>query len=384
MYTSNHQNKIKVFLINQKTSWLTLPWRDIYLRVLMIKKRIFISSKKNDLKSVHKLQNHLINCNEAKVILINEIIHKICLYYSNYKQTYVKTKISQLDRFNILHSIFSKKIHFNKTLNTITKEVKQSLFYYSIKPVFEARLFKQLYQRYNNNELQNLNINLSQNNLLIKNIVKRLTSCNYINNILREWLYDMNCFNLLSKYNLKYKKYFTNQNNHKNMNIFLSSASLFKLIFFIIKYDIYWCNFIYHKTSYSYLVNSNISAFYNMKIGQCNKNQLEFDVFFDKPNSNTLFILFNINYVIAAKQKICNKIFSLLEQRLNNVSKENLISLRQNYNHIHNMNIDFNLRKKANINLHYFKNSQIIKKINRRENQQIYLYDLNKYYIVLS
>lgn len=365
--------------MSDKTLWFNLPWRDIYIRVLMIKKRIFLSSKKNDLQSVHKLQNYLINCNEAKIILVNKSISKLCLYYSNYQQ--INTNVSQLDKFKILKSIFTKKAHINKTFNTLTKEIKQSLIYCSIKPAFEARLSKQFYQLQNVNELPYSYLNcesLQNHNILIKSIAKKLTSYNYINNAISQWLYETNCFSLLNKYNLTYKTYFVRKNN--NISSLLICASLFYLICEITTYDIYWYDFVCYKTNFSLLTKKNNTVFYSTRNDFYGKDSKKLDVHSSLLMSNIQFILLCINNSLQYKQIVFHNIFNIIENNIYKKYKKNIISYMQNYNNLYNSSTYYKLQKKISTKLSCIKKKELVKKTNRIKNQYNYMYYLSKYY----
>lgn len=382
MYTSKNPSTIKIFLMSDKTIWFNLPWRNIYLRILMIKKRIYLSSKKNDLQSVHKLQNYLINCNEAKIILVNKAINKLYLYYSNYQQ--ISLHINQLDKFKLLKSIFIKTSYKNKTLNTLTKEIKQSLIRYSVKPAFEARLSKQFYQLQNINELQRYYFDfksLQKHNILVKNIARKLTSYNYINDFISKWLHETNCFSLLNKYNLNYKTYFVKKNSYRSTNNLLVSTSLFDLICEIIQYDIYWYHFICYRTNSLLPVRKINSIFYDRINYFYNKGLKKLDVYSSLLINDVQFILLCINNSTQSKHIVFHRIFNMIESIVSKKYKRNMISKIQYDNSIYNLSTCYNLRKRVSTKLFYINKKELLEKTNRINNQQNYIYYLSQYYL---
>nr|YP_009396385.1 hypothetical protein [Polysiphonia scopulorum]ARW65571.1 hypothetical protein [Polysiphonia scopulorum] len=365
------------FLMNDKTSWLNLPWRDIYIRVLMIKKRIFISSKKNDLKYLHKLQNYLINSNEAKVVLINKTIRKLRLYYSSYKQ--IKIDISQLDKLNLLNLIFIKTLHNDKTLNTIITYIKQSLVYCSVKPAFEARQSKQLYQLKDNKQSKDNFIDkVFFNNLLIQNTITKLNSCNYINNTLSLWLYENNCFSLLDRYNSRYKAYFFRHKAVISNNNLLSSSSLFYLICEMITHDMYWYIFMHYKKDNLYLYDKSKNFLYKEIDDKFNTNLHNYYVL---PIKSIKWILFSLDNFIQIKQTLFHNIFRVLSYKLCNMDKQISLIHIEKHNSQYNTSAYNLFKHKGFMKLSSIRKKSFVKRINRLKNQQNYVYNLHERYL---
>ena len=144
MYIAEYKQKIKSSLLNCDTDWKNLPWQQIQLRISRIMKQIFIASKKNNLIYVYKLQNYLLNCNEIKVLLIDQILLKITLYYTSYKN--IQLLVKSINKFRLLYTIFTKIPKKSGTFYIIVEHIKQTLICLSIKPSWNARIPKCRYK----------------------------------------------------------------------------------------------------------------------------------------------------------------------------------------------------------------------------------------------
>ena len=251
MYIAEYKQKIKSSLLNYDTDWKNLPWQQIQLRISRIMKQIFIASKKNNLIYVYKLQNYLLNCNEIKVLLIDQILLKITLYYTSYKN--IQLLVKSINKFRLLYTIFTKIPKKSGTFYIIVEHIKQTLICLSIKPSWNARIPK---CRYKLNQQSILNLSTNKKTfcykLLIVHIIKKLMSSNYLDNSISNWIYNKKYFHLCNLYNLNYKDFFKQNEINKSIISKLNSNSLSDLIDKVMLHDLYWYNF-------SYIKNNNLS-----------------------------------------------------------------------------------------------------------------------------
>jgi len=300
MYLSENVIKSSKFLLNQNISWKNLPWRRIHIRVIMIAKHIFIASKKHNLQFVYKLQNYILNSNEAKIFLLSKFLSQFTSNKCNY--TKAKYSISSLDKFEILQFLSVKNIQLSLTKANIIEQIKQHLVYLSIKPAWQARLAK-CSDRFIHKLLSNTltNTNLLYNHLLIRDVIKKLKSYNYISKSIANWLYKTQCLNYKTLHNLNYTQCLSNneKQNSWDTNLSINIVSLSMLISQIMLNDLCWYTFIIIKKNNEYLKNSqkNVDFFLS-----CNYFK---DYFTFSSNSISFFY---------SKKKLINYKFACLSQ----------------------------------------------------------------------
>nr|YP_009398030.1 hypothetical protein [Gredgaria maugeana]ARW67216.1 hypothetical protein [Gredgaria maugeana] len=201
--------KKKVYYsINKLTFWENLPWQKISLRILMITRQIYIAMKKHELIYVYQLQKYLINCHESKIMLINKILCNLKVYYNNSNQ--IKLLIKKINKLNLLYSLFIKT---SLSYSSFFEQIKQSLIYISLKPVYIAKIAKSIKKFINitqDDHLLNNDNQIYSKFFLTKIVIKKLGCYNYINKSIGKWLYNNVCINLSKMYNLEYVKYITN------------------------------------------------------------------------------------------------------------------------------------------------------------------------------
>ena len=185
----------KSYHLSQISSWNSLPWKQIDTRIILIQRKIFEAAREYNQYKVHKIQNYLLNCNESKLIAINNIINSIHNYYNfNNSDKYYCTNE---DKFIIFKNIFSESFnneYLNNRINLIIEKVKEYIIYLCIEPEWKARyepfLRKNLNCIKNNYISINLYKNIYKQNFALFNIINRLKSLPYINNTIYYWLYN--------------------------------------------------------------------------------------------------------------------------------------------------------------------------------------------------
>nr|YP_009399490.1 hypothetical protein [Dictyomenia sonderi]ARW69096.1 hypothetical protein [Dictyomenia sonderi] len=218
--------------------------------MLMIKKQLYIAMKKYNLIRVYQLQQYIINCNEAKLMLINKIFRNLILYYSNCKN--IKLLINNINKLDILSSLIVKKLHSNQLNYIVIEYVKQNLVYISIEPTWTAKISKKLTEFIKTTRLQNSLSTSSKTNekyFLTTIVIKKLGSYNYINKSISKWLYKNVCLNLSKIYNLKYKEYVLESRINALTLITKNSECLYMLINKVVINDLYWHIFNYARIS---------------------------------------------------------------------------------------------------------------------------------------
>lgn len=194
------------------SEWDKLPWGKIDLRISLIQNKIYQAAKKYNKSTIYKLQQYLLNSNEAKLISIKYIISAINKYYhSSSQRLYVK--VNQINKIYLLRSLFNLDHLYKDNLYIIMQKIKQHLIYLCLQPEWDAKLDL----KYNNNYKINLykaitlikqsqiNISIKSNQvynydnylinypfntkyILTKCISTKLQSSNYINQSINYWL----------------------------------------------------------------------------------------------------------------------------------------------------------------------------------------------------
>lgn len=116
-------------------NWDYLPWKLIYSRIISIQNKIYKLTREYKMSMVYKLQKYLLNCNEAKIISIQNIINKFYLRFK-YKKS-LKYRISSKYKFLIFKYLYNDK--YTNLVGTLIEQIKQYLIYLSIKPEWEAK-----------------------------------------------------------------------------------------------------------------------------------------------------------------------------------------------------------------------------------------------------
>nr|YP_010851204.1 hypothetical protein QQP87_pgt015 [Aphanocladia delicatula]WGH14118.1 hypothetical protein [Aphanocladia delicatula] len=256
-------NKKVYYSINKLTFWENLPWQKISLRILMITRQIYIAMKKYELIYVYQLQKYLINCHESKIILINKILYNLKIYYNNSNE--IKLLIKKINKLSLLYSLFIKT---SLSYNSFLEQIKQSLIYISLKPVYVAKIAKSMEKFTNIIQNDHLLDNYKQTYskfFLTKIVIKKLSCDNYINKSISKWLHNNICINLSKMYNLKYIKYIINS---KISNLEFDKINLeYLYILFnkIVINDLLWYKFnLIRKNTYFFCVaNKNFIIMLN-------------------------------------------------------------------------------------------------------------------------
>lgn len=381
-------------IINQYSCWKTFPWQRIYLRVLMIKKQIYLNSKKHNLINVHNLQKYLINCNEAKILLINKILARTYLYYQYHERS--KFLIDNEQRFNLFASLFNQNDSNDKATNKITQHVKQHLICISINPTWKARLTKSTTNYFSicklnshlieDNNIKYFNYSKSSKYFLIRTIASKLKSSNYINKSITNWLNNQDCLDLSIVHNLQYSKYLNTLSSKFYQLITKTSCDLGTLFLKILLIDPFWSLF----NSIKKENKSKILLIYNLKYN-CLKINNNY-IYSDSQSLSDLIRLFLYRKNYCGQNKINS--FINKENLLSRVNKMCKQFYNINLNLIHISTIT-NCNKLTNNFIHHWTKKQStiiplprvkvskIQHINAYLNRYIYLCNTNNYYLSL-
>lgn len=220
---SNHLNNI----------W----WRKIHLRVKMLMKLILVETRKHNLQYVYKLQNHLINSNEAKVLSIKMNIFKAySLHYKNIKNELAHINANSEKIISNLHKLseYCKSLNFRYDL--INEHLKKNLIYICIKPVWQARLIKHL-----NKNVDNICIyNKYSCFFMDKYLIKRLMSYMYINKSISQCICDVVGLNNQTMYISKNEKYYYRYRKSDFIQYKTQSDTIIELIYHVSLNDLAW------------------------------------------------------------------------------------------------------------------------------------------------
>nr|WMP11817.1 Group II intron reverse transcriptase maturase protein [Laurencia australis] len=336
----------------------------------MVQKQIYIAAKKHNIYYVYELQKYLINSNEAKLVLIKNIIDKANIYWiyaKNYDLSSDKNMI-----YKTIDVIFHNYLLISKNLLTLNIEVKNKLLYLSILPVCKAKLKDNIFQFFVNsndhrfcsvygisNLFNNCN-NIKLNNNFIQIIINKLQSSKSINRLIIDFLYSGY---IHSSFNVNFQQCLISKTNEIK-NLFISSYSLINLIFNILFLDKSWFFF---KTQLKKINTQNLKRnVYKSMIGNVNNVRLEIinqvsSFIYDRiHNKFRLIRKFNyrnkfIDHLISIYLKYCKESKEFLF--LNLIKKYNEFINVLLYTYQKKMN-NFNAIKKI-INLNHYVNLYI-------------------------
>nr|YP_010865295.1 hypothetical protein QQR83_pgp079 [Campylaephora boydenii]WGT74064.1 hypothetical protein [Campylaephora boydenii] len=125
------------YYIHRESDWQHLPWQHINGRVTLIQKKIFEASKQYNLTVLRKVQNFLLNSNEAKLFAIDKIMNSTYEYYKlyNYENYYSK----DIDKFYLFKYLFNNNSLLKVQLQFVLEQIKEYLIYLCIEPEWNAR-----------------------------------------------------------------------------------------------------------------------------------------------------------------------------------------------------------------------------------------------------
>nr|WMP11684.1 hypothetical protein [Laurencia sp. A25] len=212
----------------------------------MVQKQIYIAAKKHNIYYVYELQKYLINSNEAKLILIKNIIDRTNIHYVYSKNFYLFFGRSKI--YRAVEVIFYKYLLFSTNLSALNIEVKNKLLYLSILPVYKAKLKENIFKFLVNNNyhkicsvygVSNLFNNIPFDNNFIQIIIDKLQSSKSISRLIINLLYSGYIYSSFTIHNINFQQCLIFKPN-KVKNLFISSYSLIDLILNILFLDKSW------------------------------------------------------------------------------------------------------------------------------------------------
>nr|ALN11922.1 hypothetical protein 13 [Campylaephora sungminbooi] len=123
--------------IHRESDWKHLPWQHINGRVTLMQKKIFDASRQYNLKLLHKVQNFLLNSNEARLFAIDKMINSTNKYYKLYNCENYCSK--DIDKFYLFKYLFNNNSILKVQLQFFLEQIKEYLIYLCIEPEWNAR-----------------------------------------------------------------------------------------------------------------------------------------------------------------------------------------------------------------------------------------------------
>ena len=288
---------MRYYRLNEHSIWSVLPWQIIKIRVFVLQKQIYQSSKVCNILLMHKWQHLLINSNEAKLIAIDIICNYIFEYYLRYNL--IEYNINDRVKFFLFHNIYTN-YHNSLGIKNLLELIKQYIIYLCVQPEWEAKfepLFQQefnyqkicLYQKRLTSSIKLIRKSINKTNLnntrLMKykiaskylnklNFIRKFQAIPYIKYCLNVWMETNFISNLLMNFNYKILFTGTEWFNMKHTelksinNIYNFSVkhyiynSMYGLCFMKIQNDI---EYIFNSISFSLRINRKIKHFYCRK-----------------------------------------------------------------------------------------------------------------------
>lgn len=128
---------MNTFHITSNIRWKNLPWKKVYKRIYKLQKNIYKASKVNNLKVLYKLQEYILNCNDAKLVAVQKVSEHIFQdYINNNKDKYI---LNDKDK-TIIYNMLFKQYIYDRHINYIVQKVHYYLVYLCLKPEWEAKI----------------------------------------------------------------------------------------------------------------------------------------------------------------------------------------------------------------------------------------------------
>lgn len=215
----------------------------------MVQKQIYIAAKKHNIYYVYELQKYLINSNEAKLILIKDIIDRTNIHYMYSKNSYICS--GRIRIYKAVEVVFYKYLLFSTNLSTLNVEIKKKLLYLSILPVYKAKLKREISKSLVNDNYHkvcsvhgvsnmfNKCNNIPFHNNFIQIIMNKLQSSKPMSRLIINLLYSGYIYSSFTISNINFQQCLISKPN-KVKNLFISSYSLIDLILNILFLDKSW------------------------------------------------------------------------------------------------------------------------------------------------
>ena len=127
---------MKTFQLDCSTNWIYLPWDQIKERIFILQAQIYEASKSCNNNLIYKVQNILVNSNEAKILAIEEIFQSLYDTSLQHNQDYYQ--LTDEDKYLIFCSLFQEQ-KLNVNLVVVREKIKQCLICFCLQPEWEAR-----------------------------------------------------------------------------------------------------------------------------------------------------------------------------------------------------------------------------------------------------
>nr|YP_009396790.1 hypothetical protein [Ophidocladus simpliciusculus]ARW65976.1 hypothetical protein [Ophidocladus simpliciusculus] len=377
MYTKNSYSNYNI--LDQNSHWTNFSWDKIKFRVLMIQKQIYVATKKYDWKYVYKLQKYLINSNEAKILAIKNTIQCISQYYYHHE---INTNIfNDCKKFYIFKLLFYIHTIKNKTIKTILEKAKQYLIVTTITPICKAKLSKYVYKYFLINTTRtNLFLQIRNNyinkysckkNMIINFIISKLRSYNYVNKLIKNWLYQENFNEIYNHYDLNIIRY-----KEKN-DIKLSTKKFIRLLLQIIYIDFHWYLFNIIKDEYNFF--KFISNQHIKQINNYNNSLIIFNYLIEKMLYRKILYGYKKINLLLDKKQMLYRIKAVYQKYYINISSFIYLNHKLYCNNIINHFIYYWIKKQKNIQAYSLFKVSNLQGINKFLNISIYYSNIKKY-----
>nr|QCI06323.1 hypothetical protein [Dictyurus purpurascens] len=337
------------YKFNSNTKWSNLPWKYIFSKVFILQKKIYKSAKKCDLNNVLKLQQYLINSNEAKILSIQYIINQLYLHYICHNNT--KYIITDKKKYKIFKFLFkqSKNISFNLVL----KIVEEYLLYLCLEPELESKYPIFIYKKnssyyYYINKLYKIGLLKfnSEINVKCKFLMDNLKKINQLKYIIKYFQYRFyySFYNNLINYQkiLSYydsQKVFINKNNYINL--------LYSSFINISKLGLDWYTFYINR---SCTLKKNIIFTYNIQIKYYYYHNLIIKIlkfFINKRNILKVLKIFEIlkncsDIIFYLDNELLKTIYLIINSMMYFLSKKIYKNIFIYHKNTKNINVTFN------------------------------------------
>nr|WCH56303.1 hypothetical protein [Hypnea sp.] len=255
-------------LLNSLVSWKSLPWKKISQRIFILQEKVYKFAQQCNQYKVHKLQDYILNCSDAKLLAIQEVTDNINNYYRYYdKERYF---IKDIEKLYIYQNLFRTQ-QYSKKIEVIVEYIKQYIIYICLKPEWEAR-FEPVYK---------FKLNKIRKSYTIFNISKFFSNQYYICNNCKVYVFSL--------FYQKYQKY-------QIIRRFIRRLQALSSIEYYINY---WLN--YQHTRYALDIEKIYSLYYQLIPSYL--DALISDIIFNGIEWYTMNVL---NTIISAKNVFNN------------------------------------------------------------------------------
>nr|YP_009391626.1 hypothetical protein [Laurenciella marilzae]ARW59770.1 hypothetical protein [Laurenciella marilzae] len=362
----------------------------ISLRILMLQKQIYIATKKNHIDYVNQLQKYLINSNEAKLMSIRDIMSRMIIKTTHYKNRTGFFNVKS--NLKVIKILFERHLLLNQNLFIVNQRIRQDILYLSVLPVYNAKLRKNTLRNLTcYNSYKNYLVYISNNYLsrfkyrqhrddFIQIIIDKLQPSAHVNMLITNILHECNIYLSFTVYNVDSQQCLRYKSNELK-DFLIDSKNLVQLISNLLLLDNFWFFFRLYLKKYRTentqkstckLVGDSLSAITDNRYVTISQ-KLKFFLY------KKIYRNFKPIKIIKYKNKFTYNLIRLYLKHYKNLNDFLFLNLVQYCHKFINVFI-YTYQRKIDYNSLIFMKSKKVFKFNYIINLHIYYYNILNFY----